>query len=248
MLNGDIAGLAVFQDPYAFIGIKKINNVNYIIMVNNGKIIDSAEVGISTIYLRAQAKYGTSSASFAYSLDNQSFTKFGNDLAMRFNLSVFTGNKFCLFNYATISTGGYVDFDWFRISFSALTDISPAEGLLNDHVPKSIYLGQNYPNPFNPSTKIRFTIPRNPPSSPPEKSSGQALYRRGETGGVVVSLRVYDILGREVATLVNEEKPAGDYEVEFQPRIDDKQMASSVYFYSLKAGDFYKTMKMILIR
>jgi beta-xylosidase len=132
MKDGDIAGLAIFQDPYACIGIKKVNGKNLIIMVNNGKTIDSSTVEGSTIYLRASAIYGsgaahyfdgkaapgTGTASFSYSLDNQSFVKFGNELKMRFNLNIFTGNKFCLFNYATKTTGGYVDFDWFATDVS----------------------------------------------------------------------------------------------------------------------------------
>ncbi len=130
MKDGDIAGLAVFQDPYAFIAIKRMNGKNFIIMVNDGKTVDSAAVEGSTIYLRASALHGSGAApyyggktvpgsgkaSFSYSLDNRSFVKIGNALQMKFNLRIFTGNKFCLFNYATLSTGGYVDFDWFRTS------------------------------------------------------------------------------------------------------------------------------------
>jgi beta-xylosidase len=128
MKDGDIAGLAVFQNPYAYIGIKKSNGHHYIIMVNNGKLIDSIKVDKTKIYLRASAFFGSGAAplyggksvsgsgnaSFSYSLDNDSFTKIGNELNMRFNLKVFTGNKFCLFNYATKEVGGYVEFDWFR--------------------------------------------------------------------------------------------------------------------------------------
>jgi beta-xylosidase len=129
MQDGDIAGLAVFQDPYAFIGIKRSNGRNYILMVNNGRVIDSTLVEGSTVYLRASALHGSGAApmyrgksvlrsgqaTFSCSLDNRSFTKFGNELHMRFNLRIFTGNKFCLFNYATGRPGGYVDFDWFRM-------------------------------------------------------------------------------------------------------------------------------------
>ena len=128
--EGDIAGLAIFQTPYAYIGIKKENGRNYIIMVNNGKTIDSLAINKSTIYLRASAIYGsgpadyfdrkgapgTGTASFLYSFDNKSFVKIGTELNMEFNLKIFTGNKFCLFNYATKTLGGYVDFDWFRTS------------------------------------------------------------------------------------------------------------------------------------
>ena len=130
MKEGDIAGLAVFQDPYAYIGIKKENGKKYIIMVNNGRTIDSTAIEGATIYFRASAFYGSGAApmyggktvpgsgtaTFEYSFDNQSFVKFGNELKMRFNLKIFTGNKFCLFNYPTKETGGYVDFDWFRTS------------------------------------------------------------------------------------------------------------------------------------
>jgi beta-xylosidase len=137
MKEGDIAGLAVFQDPYAYIGIKKADGQNYIIMVNNGKIIDSSMVEGTTIYLRASAIYGsgaahyfdgkavpgTGTASFLYSFDNKSFKKIGNELNMRFSLKIFTGNKFCLFNYATEKLGGSVDFDWFRAS-AEIPDLS----------------------------------------------------------------------------------------------------------------------------
>jgi len=88
-------------------------------------------------------------------------------------------------------------------------------------------LYQNYPNPFNPTTKISFTIPF--------VGTGLALS---------VQLKVYDILGNEVATLVNEEKEPGYYEVEFNAT----QFSSGVYFYRLQAGDFVQTKKMILLR
>ncbi|MBA7713187.1 hypothetical protein ES703_122187 [subsurface metagenome] len=114
MKEGDVAGIAVFQDPYAYIGVRKTNDSNYLLMVNNGNTIDSVAVDSSNIFLRANANYGSSKASFAYSFDNQSYLLLGNELAMQFNLSVFTGNKFCLFNYATVDTGGFVDIDWFR--------------------------------------------------------------------------------------------------------------------------------------
>jgi len=122
MKDGDIAGLAVFQDPYPYIAVKQNNGSKFIIMVNNGNTIDSVAMESSTIYLRALAYDGTSTASFAYSFDNASFTSLGDQLSMRFRPSVFTGNKFCLFNYATQGTGGFVDFDWFRTKTAAQTD------------------------------------------------------------------------------------------------------------------------------
>jgi len=139
MNEGDVAGLAVFQDPYAFVGTKKSNGMWYIVMVNNGKTIDSTRVDGTTIYLRASAIHGSGAAplyggaaapgsgtaSFSYSLDGRTFAPIGNTLRMRFNLRIFTGNKFCLFNYATNALGGYVDFDWFKTRAAAPAALRP---------------------------------------------------------------------------------------------------------------------------
>jgi photosystem II stability/assembly factor-like uncharacterized protein len=96
-------------------------------------------------------------------------------------------------------------------------------------------LYQNYPNPFNPVTKIKYTIPTPPVSSPLVK---------GRTKEGFVTLKVYDLLGIEVATIVNEEKPAGEYEVEFNA----SNLPSGIYFYQLKAGQFSETRKMVLLK
>jgi len=88
--------------------------------------------------------------------------------------------------------------------------------------PDGFVLSQNYPNPFNPSTTIRFQVPNSS----------------------FVNLKVYDILGNEVATLVNEEKQARGYEVNFNA----SKLSSGIYFYRIKAGSFVETKKMILLR
>ena len=94
-------------------------------------------------------------------------------------------------------------------------------------------LYQNYPNPFNPSTKIKFTVP----------------VTLSEVEGSLVTLKVYDLLGREVATLVNEEKPAGTYEVIFDSHSGEvRNLPSGIYFYQLQAGSFVETKKMVLIK
>jgi len=117
MKDGDVAGLAVFQNPYAYIAVKKNKDSRFLVMVNNGHVIDSLSMNNSSVYLRTIASNSTKKASFEFSFDNKTFTPLGNELSMSFNLSVFTGNKFCLFNYATHETGGHVDFDWFRSSY-----------------------------------------------------------------------------------------------------------------------------------
>jgi beta-xylosidase len=115
MKDGDVAGLAVFQDPYACIAIKQEKGSRSLIMVNNGELIASVPAGSDTIYLRAILSNKTEEASFEYSYDNQEFKRIGNKLAMKFSLKIFTGNKFGLFNYATEEPGGYVDYDWFTM-------------------------------------------------------------------------------------------------------------------------------------
>ena len=135
MKDGDIAGLAVFQDPYGFVGIQKKDGQYYIIMANNGDIIESEKIDKSEIYLRADPFYGSGAAmyyggntvegtgtvAFSYSTNGKEFITVGNVMQMQFNLTVFTGNKFCLFNYAVQELGGYVDFDWFRTEICEYT-------------------------------------------------------------------------------------------------------------------------------
>jgi hypothetical protein len=95
------------------------------------------------------------------------------------------------------------------------------------NIPNKFELYQNYPNPFNPATKIKYSIPS-----------------VGTQRAVSIQLKVYDILGNEVATLVNEEKQAGKYEVEFNA----EGLSSGIYYYTLKVGEFVSTKKMILIK
>lgn len=115
MRDGDVAGLAVFQQPYAYIAVKQMDGQKYMEMVNNGKLVDSVKIDRSVVYMRTIASNKTSIAGFEYSFDNKSFKPLGDELHMQFSLKIFTGNKFCLFNYPTRSTGGYVDVDWFRM-------------------------------------------------------------------------------------------------------------------------------------
>jgi beta-xylosidase len=115
MKDGDVAGLAVFQDPYACIGVKQDRGSKFLVMVNNGETVDSVPMDVDAVYLRTVASNSTGKATFSYSFDDKKFTELGNELHMRFSLRVFTGNKICLFNYATGEAGGYVDFDWLRM-------------------------------------------------------------------------------------------------------------------------------------
>ncbi len=106
---------------------------------------------------------------------------------------------------------------WYQIG-SILTD-----GKTNlDSPPKEFRVEQNYPNPFNPTTIVRFTMPK--------------TYH--------VRLTLYDMLGRRVTTLIDEEKPAGEYEF----TVDAKHLSSGIYFYMMQAGAFTQTRKLTLVR
>ncbi len=104
--------------------------------------------------------------------------------------------------------------------FNSIVNIAP----INNTEADNFLLSQNYPNPFNPSTKINYEI----------KSSG------------FVSLKVFDLLGKEVAQLVNEKQNAGSYVVDFNS--SEFNLPSGIYFYTLNAGEFKETRKMVLIK
>jgi hypothetical protein len=116
------------------------------------------------------------------------------------------------------SEGVGTGYDFATIKYSSTTGIKT----LSDITPSTYYLSQNYPNPFNPATKIIFRI--------------------SEFG--FANLKIYDVLGNEIATLVNEELPAGDYEVDFE----GKELTSGIYFYQLKAANYIETKKMMLLK
>jgi photosystem II stability/assembly factor-like uncharacterized protein len=118
--------------------------------------------------------------------------------------------------------GGVNDAIWKWDSDILITSVNEVDGIVDNFI-----LEQNYPNPFNPSTKIRYTIPTSE----------------------FVTLKIYDVLGNEIATLVNEDKPAGSYEVEFGNHSGEvRNLTSGVYFYTLQAGGFTQTKKLTLMK
>lgn len=103
------------------------------------------------------------------------------------------------------------------VTNSSVTDVAETKA-----APSEYKLDQNYPNPFNPSTKIAYSIPQNS----------------------FVTLKVFDVLGKEVATLVNETKNAGNYEATF----DASKLTSGMYIYELKTNNFVQNKKMMLVK
>ncbi len=107
-------------------------------------------------------------------------------------------------------------------SYPVMINIAATAIIQTDNAPIKFELSNNYPNPFNPATTINYSVP---------KTS-------------FVTIRVYDFLGREVATLVNEEKTAGNYKIHFNA----SNLASGIYFYRMQAGNFFETKKLILLK
>jgi photosystem II stability/assembly factor-like uncharacterized protein len=117
-------------------------------------------------------------------------------------------------DYLYAGTNGY---SMYKTTTSTITSVEE-----DRNTPKTFNLAQNYPNPFNPITKISYAIPQNS----------------------FVELKVFNLLGQEITTLVNQEKPAGYYEVDFNA----SNLPTGVYIYKLQAGSFIETRKMILLK
>jgi hypothetical protein len=128
----------------------------------------------------------------------------------------------------TLTDGVPVFYSWGNV----LTEVSESRSF----IPTTPILYQNYPNPFNPSTIIKFSIPRTPHNPP-------TFNQRGEIEGFVI-LKVFDVLGREVATLVNGELNPGEHLVVF----DAKDLSSGVYFYRLTTPTFSQTKLMEILK
>ena len=139
---------------------------------------------------------------------------FIDNLAHAHNLTLNPGNEVIQYRLKQI------DFDG-RYEYSNIAEVKV-------EAPKQFALEQNYPNPFNPTTTIKYSIP-----------SLETTRRLVST-----TLKIYDILGREVATIVNEQKAPGTYEVKFNA----SELASGVYFYKLSAGSFSLSKKMNIIK
>jgi hypothetical protein len=112
--------------------------------------------------------------------------------------------------------------------YQVLKTFNPANvGIKNisTEIPEGIALYQNYPNPFNPITKIKFSIPQGISNN-------------------LITLKVYDVLGKEISTILNQNLTAGTYETDF----DGSKLSSGVYFYRLTAGSYTEMKKMMLVK
>jgi hypothetical protein len=137
--------------------------------------------------------------------------------------------------WGAVNTGDSLRVKWYVKSFTQLDSLQTNNTFLitftrgvigiqniSNLVPKEFYVNQNYPNPFNPVTKIKFGLPKS----------------------AYVNIKVYNILGKEVAVLAKEELKAGEFEVDWNAA----DYPSGIYFYRIEAGEFTRTYKMILVK
>lgn len=121
MKEGDVAGLALLQRKFGIVGVKFENGSKSIVMINaqtdKPVVVERIPLSQKSVYLRADCNFTDLAdvADFFYSLDGKSWTKIGNQLKMEYSMPHFMGYRYGLFNYATKSVGGFVDFDWFHI-------------------------------------------------------------------------------------------------------------------------------------
>jgi|GEM_PF-1736562 len=178
-----------------------------------------------TVYLRHHTKfkyygyYWTNGHYYSYSDHN-----FALDLGLYFRDGGFGGNAFGYYSYSLL--GCYINGTLYGDTTSII--LNTGNSITQ---PLKFSLEQNYPNPFNPSTVIKFEIPNS--------ENGKWKIENG-----VVTLKVYDVLGKEIETLVNENLKPGTYEVKF----DGSKLSSGIYFYTLAAGEYNETKKMVLIK
>jgi hypothetical protein len=213
---------AMFDDDATWPGLIEENNVNYgPTFTNFPTYSDGHVVTDDMVTYMCDQRDGTSNGTnnWGYYPDGSVFTVYWpistvEDFSYGTNEPIYTGG-----------TGGFPigDLNWFPDKKAEweewVTDVELDE---TAGIPSRFELGQNYPKPFNPTTIINFNLP--------EKS--------------LVTLKVYNILGQEVATLVNEVKDAGAYNVQFNA----DNLPSGVYVYTLSAGKFTSTKKMMLLK
>lgn len=200
------------------------NSNNWISFSLEGKVSNRSAIGAK---IRVKANIGGNSYWQMREISAQNSFNSQNDLRAHFGL----GDAAQIDTLKVEWPSGQVDLAS-NISANSFYKFVEGEGIasttdigeVSDYIPSGYSLEQNYPNPFNPTTIITYTIP--------------------DASGAFVSLKIYDILGNEIADLINEQKPEGRYQINF----DAKNLSSGIYYYQLIAGNFVQTKKLLLLR
>jgi hypothetical protein len=220
--TGSVNSISINSDQTISISMNAYHEVN-----KSGSGGGSSRYYISSVSIQYFYSNGIDSTEiFTRDLQNQNNTNVFNESILIIDTLT---NDFKLYYKFSMKDKGLIQNQFSYPSQGYLIfPLNPLDMKMNENSSYIFNLSQNYPNPFNPSTKIKYAVRSN------QK----------------VVLKIYDVLGKEVAVLVNEEKPAGEYEVEFSVGSfgDGSKLSSGVYFYQLKAGSFIQTNKMILMR
>jgi len=184
-----------------------------------GMLDTTGEGAVGYIYAKIPIVFGWQTIKLTWSLPVKGYVSSMGLAFASFSIdSGYTGAKYQANDLKIGYTNGNITLiDPFQIIWPKPVGISDEK-----QTPSEFVLSQNYPNPFNPSTKIKFTVPTTE----------------------YVNLTIFNSLGQEIQTLVQEEKSEGVYEVEFK----SSNLPSGIYFYKLQAGDFVETKKMLLLK
>ncbi len=252
LTDGKMASQAYYADPQ-WVGFNNIDTLDVVIDLGQNVYVQNF---ITNYLLDPQpAVYLPEQVSISVSTDNFTFINIGIMIDSTPNETSSSIHKYYYelsnpvntryVKFSTITSGSaWLFVDEYQVLSSITSDVQE-----NSTVSLNKFkLKQNYPNPFNPSTTIKYAIPyfveRNSVSLQNNERFGESLYK--------VTLKVYDILGREVTTLVKKEQAPGSYQVQ----LDASKLPSGVYFYRITASNpasragsgFTKTMKMILLK
>ncbi len=230
-----ISNNAVTGGVVAGTGTSRIDNIQIVSALDEPMPVElisfTGKVTENSIVLKWQTE--TETNNFGFDVERKILNQFQNDNLGWEKIGFVDGNGNSnspadyIYEDKSVLAGKYlyrlkqIDFDG-QFSYSNIVEIDLTK-------PNIFSLEQNYPNPFNPSTKIKYSIPFG------ETSSATSL---------LVSLKIFDVLGNEVAELVNEEKPAGYYEVDFNAG----SLSSGVYYYRLSAGNYTETKKLLFVK
>jgi hypothetical protein len=228
--------LHTFSDVPAGVSYEESNNrIIVLVLVNNAPIL---AYNLTSGYIDTvrHTNINDPDAICRDATSNYYITSFVENIVYRFGYDFSSGPEIISTGHGGPSGIGYNGHDNIlgvtNYNFNSIDfiQLEPSNTELEKNIElKDYILFQNYPNPFNPSTKIKYQIPDLP---------------AGRQGLSFVSLKVYDVLGNEVFTLVNEEKPTGKHEVDF----DASALTSGVYYYKIQAGNYVETKKMVLIK
>lgn len=212
-------------DFLSFVELPSLTNVkysNYAIDVEKNIYIVGQRKHFYTAMLNTNMQF-----EFAFETNWIDQPNLSREYSTPYNLAVSSFNE--VYITGNLTTYDSLNFNSSNSQVTIKYSQLPTEANDFQNNPEEFLLFQNYPNPFNPSTKIRYNIP-------------MGVNKNYES--IKVVLKVYDVLGKEVKTLVNKVAPSGNYEVEF----NGSDFPSGVYFYRLQFNDFVSTKKMLLIK